>query len=93
MRKVSHLTLKRVLKSRVSGVRLSQNSELLLFLDLMLFMKKLAQNAQMECERQKGHIISKEHVLIAAKVSNFDINVHKTCCAICVFPPPLHLFF
>ncbi|XP_004614035.2 centromere protein W [Sorex araneus] len=60
--------LKRVLKQRKPQLRLERSADLLIHLNCLLFIHRLAQESRMNACENKCKIIKKEHVLAAAKV-------------------------
>ncbi|XP_055982280.1 centromere protein W [Sorex fumeus] len=67
-RKAPRGFLKRLLKQRKPQLRLETTTDLLIHLNCLLFVHRLAQESRMNACENKCKIIKKEHVLAAAKV-------------------------
>eukprot|EP00762_Andalucia_godoyi_P000757 ANDGO_03778.mRNA.1 Centromere protein W OS=Gallus gallus GN=CENPW PE=1 SV=1 len=60
-------TLKNIFKRHAPAHRLSRNSELMMYLNYVLFMRKLSQMAQTESTKDGSKIIRGRHVQAAAQ--------------------------
>ncbi|XP_007448029.1 PREDICTED: centromere protein W isoform X1 [Lipotes vexillifer] len=67
-RKAPRGFLKRLFKQRKPHLRLETNSDLLVHLNCLLFVHRLAEEARTNACENKCGVIKKEHVLAAAKV-------------------------
>ncbi|XP_032507286.1 centromere protein W isoform X1 [Phocoena sinus] len=67
-RKAPRGFLKRVFKQRKPHLRLETTSDLLVHLNCLLFVHRLAEEARTNACENKCGVIKKEHVLAAAKV-------------------------
>ncbi|XP_036105102.1 centromere protein W isoform X1 [Molossus molossus] len=67
-RKAPRGFLKRVLKRQKPHLRLETNCDLLVHLNCLLFIRRLAEEARTDACKNKCGIIKDQHVLAAAKV-------------------------
>ncbi|KAM7137254.1 centromere protein W [Molossus nigricans] len=67
-RKAPRGFLKRVLKRQKPHLRLETNCDLLMHLNCLLFIRRLAEEARTDACKNKCGIIKDQHVLAAAKV-------------------------
>ncbi|KAG9303899.1 hypothetical protein G9A89_005809 [Geosiphon pyriformis] len=58
-------TLKKILNAHDPGAQLSENVDLMLYLDYLLFLKTLAEEASLEAQLDGVKTIRKEHVEMA----------------------------
>ncbi|CAG8474254.1 4808_t:CDS:2 [Funneliformis caledonium] len=62
-------TLKRIIKTHQSKA-LSKNVDVLIYLNCMIFLQKLAQEANSEAEASKENMIEKRHIKAALEASH-----------------------
>ncbi|KAH0622285.1 hypothetical protein JD844_024453 [Phrynosoma platyrhinos] len=67
-RTVSRRTLKRLVKRSKPHLRLSGNTDLLVHLNFLLFLQRLAEETRTKAIAEKSKTIKYEHVLSSAKV-------------------------
>ncbi|KAM8809630.1 centromere protein W [Eudromia elegans] len=61
-------TLRKIIKKHKPQVRLAANTDLLVHLDFLLFLHRLAEEARTNAFENKSKIVKPEHVVAAAKV-------------------------
>ncbi|XP_072045679.1 centromere protein W-like [Amphiura filiformis] len=59
--------LKSIVKKRQSKARLKQTADLLMFLDYMLFLRKLAMEANVIAQRDKEKVLTAAHINLVMK--------------------------
>ncbi|XP_056344475.1 centromere protein W [Oenanthe melanoleuca] len=65
---VPRLTLRKVIKKHRPQLRLAANVDLLVHLNFLLFLHRLAEEARTSAFEDKSKIIKSEHTISAAKV-------------------------
>ncbi|VCX40602.1 unnamed protein product [Gulo gulo] len=73
-RKAPRGFLKRVFKRQKPHLRLETSSDLLVHLNCLLFVHRLAEESRMNAFENKYGIIKKEHVQAAAKITKLSTN-------------------
>ncbi|KAM6081301.1 centromere protein W [Chlamydotis macqueenii] len=61
-------TLRKILKKHKPQLRLAANTDLLVYLNYLLFLHRLAEEARTNAFENKSKIIKPEHIIAAAKV-------------------------
>ncbi|XP_010560806.1 centromere protein W [Haliaeetus albicilla] len=61
-------TLRRIIKTHKPQLRLATNADLLVHLNFLLFLHRLAEEARTNAFENKSKIIKSEHTVAAAKV-------------------------
>uniref|UniRef100_A0ABI7X5E2 Centromere protein W n=1 Tax=Felis catus TaxID=9685 RepID=A0ABI7X5E2_FELCA len=77
-RKAPRGFLKRVFKRQKPHLRLETSGDLLVHLNCLLFVQRLAEESRMSAFENKCGVIKKEHVQAAAKVDTRSTNMKKT---------------
>ncbi|XP_061315958.1 centromere protein W [Pezoporus flaviventris] len=66
-RTVSRGALRKMLKSEKPGFRLSACADLLVYLNFLMFLRRLAEEARTNAFQNRSRIIKPEHIVFAAK--------------------------
>ncbi|XP_025925947.1 centromere protein W isoform X1 [Apteryx rowi] len=75
-------TLRKIIKKHKPQLRLAANADLLVHLNFLLFLHRLAEEARTNAFESKSKIIKPEHAIAAAKVSCKN-SVSLICGVIC----------
>ncbi|XP_063775783.1 centromere protein W [Pseudophryne corroboree] len=68
VRSVPRSTVKSGLKKRLGGLRLEGNVDLLIYLNCVLFLKRLATEARLKAIEDKCSVIKPAHIRAVAKI-------------------------
>ncbi|XP_005154784.2 centromere protein W [Melopsittacus undulatus] len=64
---VPRTALRKMVKSEKLGLRLSACADLLVYLNFLLFLRRLAEEARTNAFQNRSRIIKPEHIIVAAK--------------------------
>ncbi|XP_065537006.1 centromere protein W [Lathamus discolor] len=66
-RRAPRAALRKMLKNEKPGFRLAACADLLVYLNFLLFLRRLAEEARTNAFQNRSRIIKPEHIILAAK--------------------------